>query len=720
MKKLFFLLLILPLVLFSQENPPLEYQLINQESTAVEKNSRLELGFILPDSIMKSIHLYLDGKPHKRRGLNPFVSWDVDIKVTFEHISTARASSAIGFWYTEVDRNLKTNKWDYQSTELPFRIRFSPSLLGEWKVKINVFIHGQLAYELKEKMFKVLPSNYKGLVSINDTTQYLQRDHETIIPTGVNLPYPTHKNNLVYSQDPEEKLNLEAWLSYRNLIQDYVLQGGEYFRFFMTPSCTGIEFEEVGYYQDRQHLAWEIDQLLSYCEKTNTLIDFNMMLHTRFMKLGDYGQYRFDFTDNWHSKEVWPYKDINSPSGYSKFLDSKTPSDMFLSDLAMKYLKERTRYIMARWGYSNSVLAFELLSEPWHIDQNGFTGDSPYDELSPAGDTARKAVYQYHKKIAEYIKDSLQYTDHLLGAVGRLPVGSKSVYSHYTPQLPSYIDSTWYVDQIDIISISFYSKSPEKFLISKSSRNNTFGKSENSVAHSIHRLKEEYQKPILVGESDHGDGTGICSDYQGHYIDVMRYPFTGAIGHFIWAAFIHTADNQSKNVEGWRDERKTWKKIIDAKDYFNSTWFQHLLSTTDVLGREKRSFAHAEKEIVEQQYMIAEDRTKAAGYVYNRTFNVNTAKGIHDQINSENPCSLAPLSLQEPITITWRPKRLKLEGLQSWTKYNIYFYGYQNNDFLFRTQLRTSISGKLKITHPPLIPKKEKNPLIWYRIEKIK
>lgn len=142
MKKLFFLLLILPLVLFSQENPPLEYQLINQESTAVEKNSRLELGFILPDSIMKSIHLYLDGKPHKRRGLNPFVSWDVDIKVTFEHISTARTSSAIGFWYTEVDRNLKTNKWDYQSTELPFRIRFSPSLLGEWKVKINVFIHG--------------------------------------------------------------------------------------------------------------------------------------------------------------------------------------------------------------------------------------------------------------------------------------------------------------------------------------------------------------------------------------------------------------------------------------------------------------------------------------------------------------------------------------------------------------------------------------------------
>ena len=716
MRFLLFLLLFIPLPSFSQNQNNLDFELINQDIHSVKQNSKLELGLTLPDTVLNMIDKYLDGKPHRRGGLNPFMSWDIDVKAYFKHVSSGVEDVAIGFWYSNMEINTTENKWDYLETKLPYRVRYAPSQTGDWQVRIEVDIKGKPTYFSKELNFKVLDSQAKGFVTLNSESGYLERDGKTIIPTGVNLPFPYNKNNLMYSLNKNETLDLEAWEEYNEQIKSYISQGGEYFRMLLHPSSTEIEFEEVGYYQARQNYAWEIDRIIQMCEESNTLIQFNLMYHSYFMKLGDYSQFRFDYSDYWPNKEAWPYKDPNEISGYSRMLNSKTPSDMFLNEMGMRFLKQRTRYIMARWGYSTSISNVELLCEPWHIDENPYAQDAPYDALTPAGDTARKAVYEYHKQMSSYIKDTLRYNHHLLSAVGRFPAGKERVYSHLTDEDPNFIDSTWYLDNIDLISISYYSKSPEKMLVSKSNKNNECGEGENSVACVIDRLNRTYGKPVIFGESDHGDDTYECSDYQGHYIDVMRFPFTGAIGHYIWAAFIVSeADKEGRDI---RDERVSWPRIIQSKNYFNKEWFGQLVAEKEALGRQKENFQKSSKGMVETQYIIGKDKAKAGGYLYNRSFNIATASGQSLEQLVETSCVLASDFLV-PVSITWKPQRLHVEGLQSFTKYRIVFYNYTEGDFLLQAELRSTLSGKLKLVHPLLDPEKDATPLVWYRIEKV-
>jgi hypothetical protein len=712
MRSLILLILSFPFFSYAQNQANIEFEFMNQDSKNISQNARLELGLTLPDSVLSRIEDYLRGRPHQRIGLNPFVSWDVDIKAEFKYLSGDEEFTAIGFWYAEMERDFKANKWKDLKTDLPFRVRYAPTYLGDWEVSLQVNIKGEPFYSSAPKQFHVVESQNKGHVALNPETQYLERDGKTIMPTGVNLPFPSNKNNLMYTFDKDETLDVVAWQEYRALVERYIAEGGEYFRMFMHPSSTEIEFEEVGCYQKRQNLAWEMDQLIEVCENHNTLIQFNLMYHSYFMKLGDYHQFRYDYSDYWLDESSWPFKDPNEISGYSRILNSKTPSDMFLSQTGMRYLKQRVRYIMARWGYSTSISNVELLCEPWHIDENPYVHDTPYDALTPAGDTARKAVYEYHKQMASYIKDSLQYNQHLLSAVGRFPAGKTRIYSHNTEKEPNFIDSTWFLDQIDLITISYYSKSPEKMIISKQSKNNTCGENENAMACTVARLNSTYNKPVIMGEFDHGDGTHECADYQGHYLDVMRFPYTGLIGHHVWATFIEDEKNQ-------RFESDSWPRIITAKDYFNSDWFLKLIERKEVLGRQKSDFQGSPEDIVETQYIIGNDQSEAAGYIYNRTFNINTASGQPLEALEETACTLKDTLFIQPINVTWKPQRMHVEGLQLFTKYRMLFYSYVDHTFLYQVELRSSIFGKLKLVHPILIPKKDKNPLVWYRIEKV-
>jgi hypothetical protein len=722
MEKFGFLLIFLFVFSSQAQEIPFErvdLKVIDGQPEKVAKYSKFELGFALPENLKKSIDDYLYSPKFKRSGINPFVSWDLDVEATFYHRSSGSKIKVDGFYYREMKRNLKGNTWIDENTPYPMRIRFAPPKTGDWTVYVEIKVRGKKKYESQLLTFNVVDSENKGYVEVHENGKYLKRDGKVIIPTGNNIPLPYVNNNLLYSQKKNETLNVDAWVQYRELVKRYALEGGEYFRFFLSPAATDIEFEEVGNYYDRQNFAWEIDQIIELCEQEDILIDFNMMLHTIVMQLGDYYQYKFDYTDNWPDEKTWPYKDINYMSGYSRLLNSKMPSDMFLEEESMKYLKERARYIIARWGYSTSISMFEILSEPWHVDEDGLNHYVPYDSLGEAGDKARKAAYNYHHTMASYIKDSLKHENHLIAAVGKFPAGSSGIFSHSLYDDNQYIDSTWFDKNIDIISISYYTSHQGKMIISKKgSSNNPCEEGENSYACVIERLQENYGKPVIFGESDHGDGTHVCSDMQATQIDIMRYAFTGAAGHYVWAGFNYP-DKKSGN-KNQQDERKSWSGIIASKDFFNSDWQTSVYEEYGEQGREKSTFKGSEEDLVEHQYIINETKDKVAGYVYNRTFNVYTATGELDAaIDSSSTCFISTPEFRVPTTITWKPQRLKIEGLKSWNKYRILYYGYMDGEFLNEVEVRSSAFGKLKLVHPVLEADKDRDPLIWYRVEEM-
>ena len=691
---------------------------IQPETKTIKKLEKLELGIELPSLLNDKINNFIFEKSvDSLEKVNPFLEWELSVKAYFTHHESGRVIERDGFYYREVKRDIAADTWRNQPNSFPMRIRFAPDQIGTWSVEIVITKFERPVTQSVRFGFEVIESKNSGYVSVHENNKYLERDDEPILLTGFNYPGPYTANNIIYSHTKEAKLNLEVWTLFQDDIKRYALEGGKHFRFFMSPSASGIEFEKLGNYYDRLNFAWEIDKMLETCEAHDVLVNFNMLIHTPIMVMGDYYQFRYDYADFWHDESVWPHKDKNYPYAYSAAFNSKTPSDMFLNEEPMKYIKQRIRYIIARWGYSTAISLFELLSEPWHINEHSVNKDAPYDSISNLGNTSRKAVHKYHKEISSYIKKDLKHKNHLLGAVGRLPLGpgEERIFSHRT--IPEgYNDSTWFDPNIDVVSISFYSSVPDKMIITKKGNNTTdCEQGENSYHCTIDRLQRTYNKPIIFGESDHGDGTNTCSKLLGHTIDLMRVNTTGAAGHYIWAAFMYPHKKNNQPL----DQRESWKHVISATNFFNKPFIQNIIDSVGIQGRQRKRVRGTKEYVKEHQYILAENQKSGFGYVYNRTFNVATAAGIQDSLSTGNQCYVENSMFREPRDIQWKPKRMKVEGLNARKSYLIRYYGFGTGTFLTAVETKATVFGKINLIHPTLGYTKETNPLIWYEIEQL-
>lgn len=703
-----------------QEEIPqrLSIKQIHPTSKKVEKLTKLELGIDLPRALQQKINNFIFERPvASLQKVNPFLEWEFSVKAHFTHIESGTTVIRDGFYYREVKRDEVEDTWRDQPNSYPMRIRFSPDEEGSWSVEISVAVFGKTVHQSIPFTFEVADTKKPGYISVHDNNKYLERDGEPILLSGMNYPSPYTANNILYSHTKDAKLNLEAWTLFQNDIKQYAQQGGKHFRFFLSPAASGIEFEKLGNYYDRLHFAWEVDKMLETCEANDVLLNFNMLLHTPIMVTGDYYQFRYDYADVWHDETAWPYKDINYPYAYSAAFNSKTPSDMFLNEEPMRYIKQRVRYIIARWGYSTAISLFELLSEPWHLNEDAVKNNTPYDSISDIGNTTRKGAHQFHKQIADYIKNDLKHDQHLLGAVGRLPFSPDEarIFSHPTFS-NGYNDSTWFDKNIDVVSISFYNSAPHKMIISKNGKSITNCEAgENSYHCAVERLQNTYNKPVVFSESDHGDGTNDCSELLGHTIDLMRVNTTGAAGHYIWAAFMYPHKKNNQTL----DQRKSWTAISQANSFFNKPFVHTVIDSFGTQGRQRGRVRGEKEYLKEHQYILSSNQESGFGYVYNRTFNVGTAIGIQDSLKPGDRCYLGNEAFMKPRRIDWKPKRLKIEGLSKRENYIIRFYSFGKGSFLTAVKTKSNLFGKINLVHPSLGYTKEIQPLIWYEVEQL-
>jgi hypothetical protein len=304
--------------------------------------------------------------------------------------------------------------------------------------------------------------------------------------------------------------------------------------------------------------------------------------------------------------------------------------------------------------------------------------------------------------------------NHLIGAVGRFPAGDKRIFSHQEVDGIKYSDSTWFDENIDVISISYYTPSPEKSILSKTGKAALDCESgENSMYCVIHRLNEVYGKPVLFAESDHGDGTHVCSSMKGNKIDLMRYPISGAAGHFIWAAFGYSYGDQKYAI----DERDAWKDAILAEGFFNSEHGKLVFEQKAAQGRERSSSRGVSKYIKNHEYLITEDKLNGIGYIYNRSFNIHTAGSATGEATIEgSPCFIDQPDDQLAKEITWKPNKMSLEGLATRQRYALRYYDFENGHFVNEFEIRANMFGKTKLVHPVLGTTSSENPFYWYII----
>ncbi|MCO5268469.1 MAG: T9SS type A sorting domain-containing protein [Brumimicrobium sp.] len=672
--------------------------------------------------------------PYDPTALNPFLAWDIQVQAIFNCLDVPWYEIVEGYFTRDYVENESENAWneikgnDGVMSAFPFRVRFAPPQNGKWYGKIQIKVKGVLKYESPLFYFYVVESGDPGYVHIHENRRNLKLGSRMIFPVGQNFPAPSDENcnerHWEIIPHTEDCATLEEWDEYLQKVETYFAYGNQYgdpakpkyFRMVSCPWSNSIEFEKKGNYYKRLHYAYEIDKLLDLCEDYNGLMIYNLMMQDHFMYRNFWWQWSWE-----HKNEDGTHIDYAGPNSNYPFYcynddpwvngGSKTPDKMFTNTTDLLYHKQRTRYLIARYGYSTKIAEWELLSEPWHLNSHLNDEDNiPYN-FPNAYPEVRDAIYNYQKVMISYIKDSLNWNRQLIGINIKPPEAEKT---------GNHLDSSIYIQNVDVIGFNPYYVVPNALL--KSESNNMYLTDVGSVR-ILRAFKNLPGVPVIISEGGIDNVYSPCSNYNLRPVDEMTLGFTGIAGFLFW-------DGRGKNADSINNlYLSLWKKTFRALNHMNGDdvigtlsqgWGQWNHYSSSIVPKSK-------KYEIELQSYISNNKTKAVGYIKNNTYNIKTRGGESD------PCKNVPLEKKhkDPYSKQWNMplfnKRLRIEDLDSKTDYKIEWYStfgsYPNGYIKSDCQKTNKKKGKWGITleHPKLTVSYAGNndlPVVWFVIHK--
>ncbi len=262
---------------------------------------------------------------------NPYDYSDISVKGYFTS-PLGKIFEADAFYMQEMIHNGGSNTFSPGASG--YKIRYAPHIRGKWKYRVRAFKAGKQIYSSKEAAFDCLyDSAARGFVRVSPADPlYLEFDNgDSFFPIGLNMGWADHSKNVMeqYSQ----------W------IDNFKANGGNFIRVWMCPWGFGIEWEEgVMKYGGRQDRAALLDMLF---EKAAASGIYMMLCFT------PHGELSARVNPEW---ERSPYNTQNGG-----FLAS--PDKFFTDVKAREAHKNKIRYILARWGYSVNLAAWELFNE---------------------------------------------------------------------------------------------------------------------------------------------------------------------------------------------------------------------------------------------------------------------------------------------------------------------------------------------------------------------
>ncbi len=425
---------------------------------------------------------------------------------------------------------------------------------------------------------------------------------------------------------------------------------------------------------------------------------FNMMYQTPLFRYDVHGGWMWDWDDDIYDDngQLQTYS-----TGFPRYCyndkppHQKLPYEMFTNESDLGYHKQRVRYYIARYGYSTKIYEFELLSEPFHIGEQKEIinkADStvtvpyraPYKKKNDGEfHIARDAVLNYHKVIASYIKDSLQWHNQLIGVdMGYVDNESSIAYDFRNSSLP----------QIDIAAFNAYYNEPDAIY-----------KMEGFVK-DIWTARGT-DMPVLLSEC--GTSEEKCSNYTQQPVDMMTLGFTKVAGFYPWAGYSADFD--------W-NYTYHWKNTIRAQYHMNGDDVINTLSEgvnwwhVAQEARLKQTEFGKTKMLVENQYYGSYSANTVVGYVRNRTYNVHTM-GCNSLMFPflDDPRFYQYTSISKDDIKN--SDKILVITLKDLTKYYVDWYSFKDGNYLKTDYIKTNIDGDLKLDFPIL---SADNPIVWY------
>ncbi|MEM6380057.1 MAG: DUF5060 domain-containing protein, partial [Bacteroidota bacterium] len=352
-----------------------------------------------------------------------------------------------------------------------FKIRFAPTETGQWSFWISVKDKNGSTHS-EAQVFQCTPVAQdfnEGFVR-RTTTNYLQYDTDApVFLVGENMAW--HGTN--------------PYLDYKLWLTELSNNGGNFIRLWHAHWGLGIEwtaarkgFDGLGRYN--QENCFYQDWLFDFCTEKGIVIMLTFQHHGPFSSKVD---------SNWDEN---PYNSSNGGPCIK-------PIDFFSKQAALSFTRNRYRYILARWGYARSILAWELFNEVDWIDDL---------------DEHLVTVFQWHSTMATFLKQ-LDPNQHLV---------STSFDDEHKA------DRIWRDQNIDIVQIHHYEAKPNI---------------ERSLVDLLQKALKTYQKPVLIAEFSLGTkAEELWIDPEGIHMHNVLWAstFGGGIGTAMtwwWDIYIH-------------------------------------------------------------------------------------------------------------------------------------------------------------------------------------
>jgi hypothetical protein len=295
---------------------------------------------------------------------NPYDPEEITVDAIFTSPDN-RQYKVPGFYYEPFSRKTNGNVEEIKPNGSPdWRIRFTPEQVGEWSGQIRVTTKGNQEASVKEAVaeavvaqkaleFTVTAEPNHGFVRVdpNQSGYFVFDNGHLYLPIGSNVCWANEYNE----HDKRGMIAYETWFS------QMADNGANFARIWLAPWGFAPEWKDTGLgnYSARQNRAWQLDYLFDLAAQKNIFLMICILNH---------GQFSSGTNPDWENN---PY---NVKSG--GFL--KEPVEFLTDPLARKLFKQKLRYIVARWGYSTHLFAWE-----WWNEVNLTDGLSEEKALTP-------------------------------------------------------------------------------------------------------------------------------------------------------------------------------------------------------------------------------------------------------------------------------------------------------------------------------------------------
>lgn len=386
---------------------------------------------------------------------NPYDYDDISIRLAVLAPS-GRKDTVDGFFMQDYTLNTSNGALTTAGSG-SFKIRYTPNETGAWQYTVIATNTAGTATTTAQT-FNCTSSAAKGFIRKNTTNYLAFESNDQYIPVGQNQAW--QQGNI--------------YLDYKSWLQKLSNNKANTIRIWQAVWGLGIEWKNgtdgyLGLKKYKQTSAWYTDWLLEECRSKGIYIMFCINHH---------GMVSSQVNPNWPES---PYNAANGGPCANTW-------DFFTDATAKALHKNRLRYIVARWGYSQNVMSWELFNEvEWTDNFNAH----------------KTEVTAWHAEMANYLK-SIDINKHL-------------VTTSYANNAND--PNTWNIPAIDFTQVHNYIGSPNV---------------ENALAGAVGDNIAAYNKPAINGEFgiDAASSNLSSIDPTGIYIhnSIWATAFSGAMG----------------------------------------------------------------------------------------------------------------------------------------------------------------------------------------------